>query len=298
MPPRRTSQPMPLWLQPHPPARRTATNTQTDPDCSAEIINHYNRYDESERLKHDLGLIEWEHSRELYLRYLPPAPATVVDIGGANGEYTFWMAGLGYQVHLVDLVPRHIEQARAAAAQPGTPRPASMTVGDARALDFPDSCTDAVVMHGPLYHLTERTERLQALAESRRILKPGGVLLAVGITRYAGLIYGLTRGLIYDPVFLEMAQIETRTGLRIDPPANLFTFPFAFFHHPDELAAEIQAAGLRHEATLGIIGPAWLVPNLEASWQDPTKREAILAAARMTENEPLLGPRLLGIGRK
>jgi SAM-dependent methyltransferase len=273
-------------------------NTPTGPDETAEIIAHYNRYPESERLKHDLGLIEWEHSRELYLRYLPSAPAVVVDIGGANGEYTFWMAGLGYQTHLVDLVPRHIEQARETAARPGTPQPASMNIGDARALDFPDSFADAVVMHGPLYHLTERAERLQVLAEARRILKPGGVLLAVAITRYAGLIYGLTRGLIYDPVFLKMAQTETRTGLRIHPPENLFIFPFAFFHHPDELTAEIQAAGLRHEATLGIIGPSWLVPDLEASWQDSAKREAILAAARMTENEPLLGPRLLGIGRK
>jgi hypothetical protein len=95
-----------------------------------------------------------------------------------------------------------------------------------------------------------------------------------------------------------MAQTETRTGLRENPPEYLFTFPQAFFHHPDELTAEIQAAGLRHEATLGIIGPSWLVPDLEANWQDPAKRAAILAVARMTENEPLLGPRLLGIGRK
>jgi ubiquinone/menaquinone biosynthesis C-methylase UbiE len=268
------------------------------PAGSNEIISHYNRYHESERLKHDLGLIEWERCRELYLRYLPPAPAAVVDIGGANGEYSLWLAELGYQAHLVDLVPRHIEQARAVAALPGAPQLASMTVGDARALDFPDACADAVVMHGPLYHLTERAERIQVLTEAWRILKPGGVLLAVGITRYAGLIYGLTRGLIYDPVFLKMIQTETQTGLRENPPATLFTFPQAFFHHPDELAAEIRDAGLQPQAILGIIGPSWLVPDLDASWQDPAKRESILAVARMTEREPLLGPRLLGVGLK
>lgn len=267
-------------------------------DDAGEIIAHYNRYNETERLTHDLGLIEWERSRELYLRYLPPPPAVVVDIGGANGEYTFWLAGLGYQAHLLDLVPRHIEQARLNAAQPGMPKLASTKVGDARALDFTDQFAHAVIMHGPLYHLTRRDDRLLVLREALRILKPGGVLLAVGITRYAGLVYGVTRGLIYDPAFLRMAQTETRTGLRENPPKYLFTFPQAFFHHPDELTGEVRAAGFDHQATLGIVGPSWMVPDLDAGWQDPVKRESILAVARMTENEPLLGPRLLAVGRK
>jgi hypothetical protein len=41
-------------------------NTQTRPDDNTEIIVHYNRYGESNRLKRDLGLIEWERSRGLH----------------------------------------------------------------------------------------------------------------------------------------------------------------------------------------------------------------------------------------
>jgi ubiquinone/menaquinone biosynthesis C-methylase UbiE len=270
------------------------------PDPAAAIIAHYERYAESDRLTHDLGLIEWEHTRELYARFLPPSPALVIDAGGATGVYTFWLAELGYQAHLVDIVPRHIEQARARleAAAPGAPAPASMTVGDARALDFPDSCASAVVMHGPLYHLTERSERLRALAEARRVLQPGGVLLAVGITRFAGLVYGIARGLIFDPQFMQMARNETETGRRENPPETLFTFPQAYFHQPAELGAELSAAGLENVRTLGIIGPTWMVPDLETNWQDPDKRAAILAAARLCENEPTLGPRVLAVGYK
>ena len=120
------------------------------------IIDHYATYDEAERLKHDIGPLELVRTRELMLRYLPPAPATVLDIGGATGIYSFWLAGLGYDVHLVDIVPRHIEQAREAAQEPGSPQLASMRVGDARSLDFDDNFADAIVMHGPLYHLPER----------------------------------------------------------------------------------------------------------------------------------------------
>ena len=159
-----------------------------------------------------------------------------------------------------------------------------MTVGDARELAFPDACADVVLMHGPLYHLTDRENRLAALKEAERVMRPGGVLLAFAITRYAGVIFGLTRG-------------EVATGLRKDAPTWLKTFRSAHFHHPDELRDEIADAGLVHEATLGVIGPAWLVPALDESWADARKREALMSVARMLEHEPVLGPRIMAVAR-
>jgi SAM-dependent methyltransferase len=267
-------------------------------NLSQAIIDHYNVYDETERLKHDIGPLELVRTRELMSRYLPPAPAVVLDVGGATGVYSFWLAGLGYSVHLVDIVPRHIEQAREAAQVPGSPQLASMRVGDARSLDFDAGFAAAVIMHGPLYHLSDREDRLRAIAEAGRVLCPGGVLLAFAITRYAGLIYGLTKGHVFDPAYHAMIRNEVQTGQRENPPPWAFTFPNAYFHHPDELKAEVEDAGLHHEATLGILGPAWMVPNLDASWADPAQREVILDIARLTEHEPVLGPRLLTIARK
>jgi ubiquinone/menaquinone biosynthesis C-methylase UbiE len=265
---------------------------------SQAIIDHYTIYDEAERLKHDIGPLELARTKELLLRYLPPAPAIVLDVGGATGVYAFWLAELGYSVHLVDIVPRHIEQACEAAQASGAPQLASMSVGDARNLDFDDGFADAVIMHGPLYHLSEREERLHAIAEARRVLCPDGVLLAFAITRYAGLIYGLTKGHVFDPAYHAMIRNEVRTGRRENPPPWAFTFPNAYFHHPDELKAEVEDAGLRHEVTLGILGPAWMVPDLDASWADPAQREVILDIARLTEHEPVLGPRLMAVARK
>jgi SAM-dependent methyltransferase len=263
-----------------------------------QIIDHYNQYDEAERLKHDIGPLEQIRTQELITRYLPPAPAVVLDVGGATGVYAFWLGGLGYGVHLVDIVPRHIEQARKAAQEAGSPRLASMRVGDARHLDFADELADAIIMHGPLYHSPDREDRLRAIAEAKRVLKPGGILLAFAITRYAGLIYGLLRGYVFDPVYRRMIRTEVQTGRREDPPDWLMTFPNAFFHHPDELKAELQDGGLVHERTLGILGPAWMVPDLDASWKDQAQREVILDIARLTENEPVLGPRLMAVARK
>ncbi|NLS78347.1 MAG: class I SAM-dependent methyltransferase [Chloroflexi bacterium] len=267
-------------------------------ETSSEIVAYYNRYDEARRLASDIGPLEEARTHELMQRHLPPPPAVVLDVGGAAGVYSFWLAGLGYEMHLVDLVPRHIAQAAQVAQQPGAPRLASMRVGDARQLDFPNGIADAVVLHGPLYHLTERADRVRAIAEAARVLRPGGVLLAFAITRYAGLLYGLTKGHVFDPAYYAMIHNEVRTGVRRDPPAWATTFPSAYFHLPAELAGELADGGLAHVATLGILGPAWLVPDLEASWADARQREALLGIARLTEGEPALGPRLLAVGRK
>ena len=76
----------------------------------------------------------------------------------------------------LDVVPRHVEQARQASqAQPNAPL-ASVDVGDARQLDRPDASVDAVLLFGPLYHLTAQRERVAALRETRRILRPEGMV--------------------------------------------------------------------------------------------------------------------------
>ena len=271
---------------------------QSPRSIERETIDHYNTYDEAERLTKDIGPLELLRTRELITRYLPPAPVFVLDVGGASGIYSFWLADQGYSVHLLDLVPRHIEHAVQQSQEAPVPRLAGIKVGDARALPFADAFADAVIMHGPLYHLPERADRLRAIAEARRVLKPGGILLAFAITRYAGLIFGLLRGYVFDPAYQRMIRTEVKTGHRENPPAWLHTFPNAFFHHPDELKAEIQEGGLIHETTLGILGPAWMVPDLDASWKDAAQRETILEIARMAEHEPVLGPRLMAVARR
>src|SRR5512137_2289070 len=187
------------------------------PSVTQKIVDHYNSYDEAQRLKGDIGPLELLRTQELMRRYLPPTPATILDVGGATGTYSFWLASLGHRVHLVDIVPRHIEQARQAAGQPESPRLASLRVGDARSLDFDDGFADAIMMHGPLYHLTDRQDRLCAIAEASRVLRPGGVLLAFAITRFAGLIFGLLHGYVFDPAYHEMIRTEVKTGLRENP---------------------------------------------------------------------------------
>ena len=260
------------------------------------ILEHYDRFNEDTRLTGAFGEFEFARTRELIERYLPAAPADIADVGGGTGAYAFWLADYGHRVHLVDLVPRHIEMAAARQAS-GGPVLASMTVGDAGHLAYPSGSLDVVLLAGPLYHLTQRAERARVLHEAHRVLRAGGTLLCIAINRFAGLIYGLTQGLVFDHQYLHMTIRELSTGARRDPPADMKTFREAYFHLPSELLEELGDAGFRCEPCLGILGPAWQVPNLDAVWADATKREVLLTLARQVERESLLSPQLFCAAR-
>jgi SAM-dependent methyltransferase len=210
------------------------------------------------------------------------------------------VARKGYEVHLTDAVPLHVEQARVASArQPDCPL-ASAAVGDARRLDRPDGA-DAVLLLGPLYHLTGRADRLAAWGEARRVLRPGGVVVAAAISRFASTLDGLRLGLFGDPAFARIAEQDLLDGQHRNPTADPRYFTSAFFHHPAELKSEAEEAGLRHEATLGVEGPGWLLQDFDRWWGDSGRRARLLAVARAVESEPsLLGvsAHILAVARK
>src|SRR5690242_18224302 len=137
----------------------------------AALRAHYELGMERERLSDGRGDLEFTRTTEIVLRRLPAAPAVVADIGGGPGRYALWLASLGYQVEHRDLMPLHVEQLEADAAGTAGIRTA---VGDVRDLDLPDASVDAVLLLGPLYHLTDRAERVRALRECARIVRPGG----------------------------------------------------------------------------------------------------------------------------
>src|SRR5262245_31660900 len=147
---------------------------ESGPLVPVEIDSHYVAGMEAGRLAQGSGRLELARTQEILRRFLPPPPAVVVDVGGGPGRYACWLASLGYEVHLYDPAPLHVVQAEEASkAQPNHPV-ASCTVGDARASNRPAESADAVLFLGPLYHLTDRADRVAALKEAHRVLRPRG----------------------------------------------------------------------------------------------------------------------------
>src|SRR5260221_6060897 len=185
-------------------------------------------------------------------------------------------------------MPLHVEQARQASArQPEHPL-ASAEVGDARRLPRADASVDAVLLLGPLYHLTQRADRVAALREAGRVARSGGVVLAAAISRFASTLDGLFTGVIDDPAFAAIAERDLADGQHRNATGNPHYFTTAYFHHPLELKGEMEEAGLRHEATLGIEGPGWMLPDLETALDQPERRERLLGVVRALEAEPAI----------
>jgi ubiquinone/menaquinone biosynthesis C-methylase UbiE len=263
-----------------------------------DVIDFYTNTAEESRLGAGVPLLEFERTRELLRRFLSPPPLRVIDVGGAAGPYAFWLADLGYEVHLIDATSRLVEVARQHDGK-ATRRLASIDEGDARRLPFDDASVDAVLLLGPLYHLPDRADRLAALTEARRVLRSRGVAFAAGISRYAGVLDGLVLHPDMDDQIVTMRHRAIADGQYRNETDNVRYFTTAYFHRPEELEREVSEAGFQDACVLGVEGPGWLLADFDARWAEATTRERILQVARLVEEEPSLmgaSAHLLAVG--
>ena len=109
-------------------------------------------------------------ARDVVLEVLRPVRAAdLLEVGCGWGELAERMAtALGCAVVAIDQSPRMVELA--------LQRGVDARVGDVQELDFADASFDAVVAAWMLYHVPDLD---RALGECVRVLRPGGVLVAV-----------------------------------------------------------------------------------------------------------------------
>ncbi|MFC5286246.1 class I SAM-dependent methyltransferase [Actinokineospora guangxiensis] len=252
-----------------------------------DLIGHYSTADEGARLTRSAhGRLEFLRTRELLTRVLPDR-SRVLDVGGGTGVHARWLAADGHAVHVVDAVPGHVAEA---ARLPGV----TAAVADARALPAGDGAYDAVLLLGPLYHLLAAADRRAALTEALRVLRPGGVLAAAGVSRYCSLLQAGSLGRLDAAMEPSVAEVVA-TG-RYDGHVG---FMPTHWHTADELAAEVAAAGALDVAVFGVEGPAW--PALDVVADHAPLLDAAVRAARVVERDPLLinaSAHLLAVGTR
>lgn len=249
-----------------------------------DLLNaHYARAEEGLRLfGSPQGTLERLRTWDLFERWLP-ADGVVYDVGGGAGVHSAWLADRGYDVELFDPVLRHVSEAveRSESLCSGSRFTAEQ--GDARRIPRRDESADAVLLLGPLYHLVEPAERAQALTEARRLLRPGGVLVAAAISRFSWLMDAYRQGLAGDERIQESVAYTLETGRsNADPTPGAF---WAYFHRPDELTEEIGSAGFERVTIAGVVGFAWMLPNLGDILDDDEGARALLGQLRAIESE-------------
>jgi len=170
----------------------------------------------------------------------------------------------------------------------------------ARSLDLEDGSVDAVLLLGPLYHLPDRADRLAALKEAARIVRPSGLVVAAAISRWAPRLHGAVAErlyLRYASIDDQIATVE-RSG-RLDPlEPGAFS---GYCHRPAQLRAEVRASGLDMVGLENVEGIAFALSDLDDRLSDPRGREVVLDAARALSRVPELlglGPHMLAIARR
>lgn len=251
-------------------------------DTMPEMVDYYLRGGEAERLSRSQGSVEFERTKEILCRHFPAAPSTVADIGGGPGRYTCWLASLGYRVILQDVMPLHVEQAAQATA--GSAH-VEVRVGDARHLDLADESVDAVLLLGPLYHLEHRGDRLQALDEAYRIVRPGGYVFVAAISRWVGRL-----NMVLGKFPPEVMAVTERS---IDGVDRTGRFPAlvpggfcGYGHRPNELVDEVVVSGFELVDLVAVEGIASILGDSATQMDDPNHRRIVLGAIRATERVP------------
>ncbi|GAA4184378.1 class I SAM-dependent methyltransferase [Streptosporangium oxazolinicum] len=246
-------------------------------ETTPELLAYYEQDREDGRLRAGRGRLEFWRTQDVLRRVLPPAPADVLDVGGGTGVHAEWLTADGYRVELIDPMPLHVE--RAARLDGVTARQ-----GDARQLPVPDESVDAVLLLGPLYHLTDRADRVRALAEAVRVVRPGGLVAAATISRYAAV-----HDMIYQGSYLLEEYREVACSAALDGVISHVRSGFTgYCHDPDDVPAEFADAGLPDIARYGLQGPFWLYGDIDDWLDDPERRALMLDAQRRLESVPSL----------
>lgn len=264
------------------------------------------------------GIGEWERSAgewfsaELifegtveYLEAAFPAGGRVLDAGGGPARYSIWLAKRGYDPSLVDVSRRQVAIGREKIADRGVENAVDVAQGDLRDLPYPDGAFEGVCsLGGALSHVIDDDERLDALAELRRVAEPGAPVVVSVLGRIANLRRILGDGDLDETI--EMFAHEARTGdYTRDLARDVLGEPDwaeCHYYRRAELEGDLRDAGFEVERTAGL---EWLFGQFEdevseASQEtrerlkslvtefreDPTMADAsghILAVARVPE---------------
>ena len=146
-----------------------------------ELEQHYNKFNEEKRLDSRHGQVEYITSMKYIHKYIDSlkketgcgnAGIKILDIGAGTGRYSVPLAEEGYDVTAVELVKHNLGLLKA--------KNSSVKAYQGNALKlkkFDNDQFDMVLLFGPMYHLFSHEDKLKALNEAKRVVRPGGIIL-------------------------------------------------------------------------------------------------------------------------
>ena len=246
-------------------------------DTLAQVRAAYDRDPEREwRRLESKAQYRLEHLVTMYAlkRHLPVVtqdrPCHVLDAGGGPGRYTLALAAQGYTMSLFDLSPALLALARqriAESAPAVRERVSAVVEGSITDLSrFGDEQFDAMLcLGGVLSHVIEAAPRRQALAELRRVAKPGALLFIAVMNRLGAYRSTVQWPSCYTQYFPHLPE----TGIAAIGPGGALTYYFL----PEEFVSSLAAADLEPVRLYGCngLGAHLQEDHLNALMADPKR---------------------------
>lgn len=130
----------------------------------------------------------WASERILIHQTFPNKSAEILELGCGGGRVGLGLAKEGYHhLTVTDFSPVMVDITKGVFAEAGMAQSATIEIANACRLTYPDRSWDGVVFaFNGLMCLRGRTDRVEALAEIYRVLKPGGKFLFTANDREKG----------------------------------------------------------------------------------------------------------------
>lgn len=190
------------------------------------------------------GRLEFAVNKAWITRFLPSAPARILDIGGGPGRYSIWLAERGYRVTLADLSPALLDVAREKSAEAGVELDEIVEVNATDLSRFDDASFDAVLCMGPLYHLIDETDRKRVIQELLRVLTPGGHAFVAFLNRLQTLRVAVNQDIpFFTSYTFDIIKKYYDEGILDWPVPG--TFNLAYLYFPRDIAPFMESAGFR-----------------------------------------------------
>lgn len=155
-----------------------------------ELEKYYCKFNEDKRLLSRHGQVEY-FVAEKYIQEVIAGRTNlnIIDIGAGTGRYAIPLSEQGHNVTAVELVKKNVSTIKLKNSK------VKAIQGSALNLKFDDNTFDIALLFGPLYHLFSYEDKLKAILEAKRVLKPNGYLLIMYLSNeYAVITYAFKEG--------------------------------------------------------------------------------------------------------
>lgn len=243
-----------------------------------KLIQYYNKFNEEKRLDSRHGFVEFTVSMHVIHQFLKTMDnPKILDIGAGTGKYSVALANEGYDVTAVELVKSNLGTLKAKKSA------VKAYQGNAMNLKrFKDESFDLTLLFGPMYHLFDEKDKIQALNEAKRVTKKEGIILVAYVMNdYSILVYGFEEGHIKECIESGKIDEQFHTHSTID---DLYSYV-----RIEDINALNEKSGLKRVKMFAVDGAANYMRPVLKKMDEETFELFLKYQLSVCEREDMMG---------